>query len=140
MVQAVHILQSQTLSVNYFTASKYEKEKKIMHANQLPVISIITFTLKQFFFLSEFEIIIFNKEEQEEENMATSKEFRVVGKDMVDYICDYVDTIEQRPPLAQVEPGYLQKLIPHEAPQKAESWEEIKKDIERVIMPGVSLA
>ncbi|PIK50113.1 putative aromatic-L-amino-acid decarboxylase, partial [Apostichopus japonicus] len=85
-----------------------------------------------------FEIIIFNKEEQEEENMATSKEFRVVGKDMVDYICDYVDTIEQRPPLAQVEPGYLQKLIPHEAPQKAESWEEIKKDIERVIMPGVT--
>lgn len=72
--------------------------------------------------------------------MATSKEFRVVGKDMVDYICDYVDTIEQRPPLAQVEPGYLQKLIPTEAPQKAESWEEIKKDIERVIMPGVSLA
>lgn len=90
--------------------------------------------------ISEFEIIIFNKEEQEEEGMATSKDFRIAGKEMVDYICDYLDTIEQRPPLAQVAPGYLQKLIPKEAPQKSESWEEVKKDIERVIMPGVSLS
>lgn len=70
--------------------------------------------------------------------MATTKEFRTVGKEMVDYICDYIDTIEKRPPLSQVSPGYLQKLIPKEAPKKPELWEDIKTDIERVIMPGVS--
>lgn len=70
--------------------------------------------------------------------MATTKEFRTVGKEMVDYICDYMDTIEKRPPLSQVSPGYLQKLIPKEAPKKPELWEDIKTDIERVIMPGVT--
>jgi aromatic-L-amino-acid decarboxylase len=36
-----------------------------------------------------------------------------------------------------VEPGYLQELIPREAPQEPEKWHEVLADIERVIMPGV---
>lgn len=37
-----------------------------------------------------------------------------------------------------VEPGYIKKLIPAEAPLKGEHWTEVMKDIERVIMPGVT--
>ena len=43
-----------------------------------------------------------------------------------------------RPVLPSVEPGYLQEMIPKEAPQQPETWEEIMQDMERVIMPGVS--
>jgi len=37
-----------------------------------------------------------------------------------------------------VKPGYLRDLIPEEAPEAPEKWQDIMKDIERVIMPGVS--
>lgn len=40
--------------------------------------------------------------------------------------------------LPDVEPGYLRPLIPSEAPQTPDSWQDVMADIERVIMPGVS--
>eukprot|EP00163_Fabomonas_tropica_P013522 TRINITY_DN2503_c0_g1_i4.p1 TRINITY_DN2503_c0_g1~~TRINITY_DN2503_c0_g1_i4.p1 ORF type:complete len:502 (+),score=105.31 TRINITY_DN2503_c0_g1_i4:141-1508(+) len=46
--------------------------------------------------------------------------------------------MEERPVQAQVEPGYLRPLIPDTAPEDSDSWESIKGDIERVIMPGVT--
>lgn len=67
-------------------------------------------------------------------------EFRVRGREMVDYVADYMETISKRPPLAQVQPGYLKNLIPDEAPENPESWKDVFSDIERVIMPGVSEA
>ena len=36
--------------------------------------------------------------------------------------------------------GYLRKLIPEEAPDNPDKWEDIFSDIERVIMPGVSIS
>jgi len=66
-------------------------------------------------------------------------EFRVRAKEMVDYVADYLETIQDRPPLAQIQPGYLKDLIPSEAPQEPEKWENVFSDIERVIMPGVSV-
>ena len=65
-------------------------------------------------------------------------EFRRRGKEMVDYVADYLENIEQRPVYSDVEPGYLRSLIPTEAPKEPESYDDILKDVERVIMPGVS--
>ncbi|XP_020512615.1 aromatic-L-amino-acid decarboxylase isoform X1 [Labrus bergylta] len=65
-------------------------------------------------------------------------EFRRRGREMVDYIADYLENIEQRPVYPDVEPGYLRTLIPTEAPTEPESYEDIIKDVERVIMPGVT--
>ncbi|KAH9500702.1 hypothetical protein Btru_076310 [Bulinus truncatus] len=67
-----------------------------------------------------------------------AKEFRTRGKEMVDYIAEYMETIQLRTPLPNVLPGYLRELIPDEAPLEGETWEEVQKDIERVIMPGVT--
>ncbi len=39
--------------------------------------------------------------------------------------------------LPTVEPGYLRGLIPEQAPEQGEAWQNIFQDIERVIMPGV---
>lgn len=65
-------------------------------------------------------------------------EFRRRGREMVDYIADYLETISQRRVTPNVEPGYLRNLIPSQAPKKGEDWDEIMKDVERYIMPGVS--
>jgi glutamate/tyrosine decarboxylase-like PLP-dependent enzyme len=67
-----------------------------------------------------------------------SKEFRIRGKEMIDYVADYLDTIEKRPVLPQIQPGYLKDLIPDKAPDESESWDDLMKDIERVIMPGIT--
>lgn len=66
-------------------------------------------------------------------------EFRKRGKEMVDYIADYLENIEKRKVYPDVEPGYLRSLIPEVAPEEPETYEDVVKDIERVIMPGVSL-
>ena len=65
-------------------------------------------------------------------------EFRRRGKEMVDYVADYLETIDKRQPLPDVEPGYLRELIPDMAPEVGDKWDDLFKDIERVIMPGVS--
>uniref|UniRef100_A0A6Q2WSZ8 Aromatic-L-amino-acid decarboxylase n=1 Tax=Esox lucius TaxID=8010 RepID=A0A6Q2WSZ8_ESOLU len=65
-------------------------------------------------------------------------EFRRRGKEMVDLIADYLENIEQRPVYPNVEPGYLRSLIPQEAPEEPDTYEDVVKDIERVIMPGVT--
>ncbi|XP_037532334.1 aromatic-L-amino-acid decarboxylase [Nematolebias whitei] len=65
-------------------------------------------------------------------------EFRRRGKEMVDYMADYLEKIEERPVYPDLEPGYLRHLIPTEAPLEPERFEEIMQDVERVIMPGVT--
>uniref|UniRef100_A0A674DE40 Aromatic-L-amino-acid decarboxylase n=2 Tax=Salmo trutta TaxID=8032 RepID=A0A674DE40_SALTR len=65
-------------------------------------------------------------------------EFRRRGKEMVDLIADYLENIEQRTVYPDVEPGYLRSLIPEEAPEDPDTYEDVVKDIERVIMPGVT--
>ncbi|XP_060776374.1 aromatic-L-amino-acid decarboxylase [Neoarius graeffei] len=65
-------------------------------------------------------------------------EFRKRGKEMVDYIADYLENIEKRKVYPDVEPGYLRSLIPEAAPDEPETYEDVIKDIERVIMPGVT--
>ncbi|XP_078685370.1 aromatic-L-amino-acid decarboxylase-like [Branchiostoma floridae x Branchiostoma belcheri] len=65
-------------------------------------------------------------------------EFRRQGKEMVDFIADFMEGIHDRPVFPSVKPGYLREMIPDSAPQDPESWEAVQADIERVIMPGVT--
>ena len=53
-------------------------------------------------------------------------------------VINYYDTIEERRVLSNVEPGYLKKLLPEGPPKDGEKWEDIQKDIERSIMPGLT--
>lgn len=39
------------------------------------------------------------------------EEFRKHGKQMVDYICDYVKTMDERPVAPTIDPGYLVPLL-----------------------------
>ena len=63
--------------------------------------------------------------------------FRKRGRQMIDYVADYLENIRDRRPLSNVTPGYIRELIPDHAPEEFEKWDAIFADLERVIMPGV---
>lgn len=62
----------------------------------------------------------------------------LVGKEMVDYICQYLSSVRERRVAPDVRPGYLRAQLPDSAPEQPDSWDSIFGDIERIIMPGVS--
>uniref|UniRef100_A0A0N5A402 Aromatic-L-amino-acid decarboxylase n=1 Tax=Parastrongyloides trichosuri TaxID=131310 RepID=A0A0N5A402_PARTI len=68
----------------------------------------------------------------------SQEEFRINGRKMVDYLVDYMKNIEKRRVVPEIEPGYLRDLIPKQPPQTAENYEQVMKDFENLIMPGVT--
>lgn len=62
------------------------------------------------------------------------------AKELVDYITEYLSSIRERRVTPDVSPGYMRELIPESPPSEPEDWDSIFRDIERVIMPGVSVA
>lgn len=65
-------------------------------------------------------------------------EFQSRGKEMIEYICNYIENIERRRVTPSIEPGYLRKLLPENAPIEPEDWDSIMADVETKIMPGVT--
>ncbi|XP_049859466.1 tyrosine decarboxylase-like isoform X2 [Schistocerca gregaria] len=65
-------------------------------------------------------------------------DFKKHGKDLIDYIYQFMQTISSRRVNSDVEPFYLVKLLPDEAPHEPEEWDKIMKDVEDKIMPGVT--
>lgn len=53
-------------------------------------------------------------------------------------VIDYHDTIHGRKVVSTVSPGYLRKLLPSGPPEEGEKWNDIQKDIESKIMPGLT--
>ena len=53
-------------------------------------------------------------------------------------VIDYYDNIQDRRVVSNVAPGYLQKILPSGPPEQGEKWEDIQKDIESKIMPGLT--
>lgn len=69
-----------------------------------------------------------------------ANEFRRAGRQMIDFVADYLENIRSRPVLPAVEPGYLARVLPEDPPEQGEPWDRIFPDIERYIMPGVSIS
>ncbi|XP_017066605.1 histidine decarboxylase isoform X1 [Drosophila eugracilis] len=66
------------------------------------------------------------------------KEYRQRGKEMVDYIADYLENIRERRVFPDVSPGYMRQLLPESAPIEGEPWPKIFSDVERIVMPGIT--
>lgn len=62
----------------------------------------------------------------------------LVGKELVDYIADYLENIGERRVFPDIKPGFIRELIPDSAPVKGEPWDVIFQDVDKVIMPGVT--
>ena len=70
--------------------------------------------------------------------MANIEEFRKCVKEMTDYVIDYLKNISERDVLPDVQPGFMERLIPSNAPEDPQSFTEIMKDVENLIMPGMT--
>lgn len=68
----------------------------------------------------------------------TPEEFRRYGHAVVDWIADYQSRIESLPVLSQVKPGQIRASLPAEPPAKGEAFESVLKDVDRLILPGVT--
>ncbi|WCJ43637.1 Tyrosine decarboxylase [Euphorbia peplus] len=60
------------------------------------------------------------------------------SKLVTDFIVDYYNNIEKHPVQSQVQPGYLSSQISNSAPYHPESLEQILKDVNDCILPGLT--
>jgi aromatic-L-amino-acid decarboxylase len=65
-------------------------------------------------------------------------EFRRWGYALIDWIAGYREHIEDFPVLSQVAPGEVQAKLPAHPPQQGESFEQMLRDVNEIIMPGVT--
>ncbi|MGI9017462.1 MAG: pyridoxal-dependent decarboxylase [Euzebya sp.] len=68
----------------------------------------------------------------------TPEEFRHHGRQLIDWIADYHESLDQRTILPEVQPGDIRALLPQRAPEQPEPFEEILADLDRVVMPGIT--
>ncbi|MGV8095943.1 MAG: pyridoxal-dependent decarboxylase [Mangrovibacterium sp.] len=65
-------------------------------------------------------------------------QFREEGKKVIDWIADYLEQIEKYPVLSTVKPGEIRKQLPPYAPEQGESFDRMLKDVDQLIMPGIT--
>jgi aromatic-L-amino-acid decarboxylase len=66
------------------------------------------------------------------------EDFRRFGHELVDWIADYFDNVENLPVLAAIEPGALKAQLPATPPQHGEPMEQIIADVDRLIVPALT--
>lgn len=65
-------------------------------------------------------------------------DFRKAGHELVDWIADYLENIEQYPVLSRSQPGEIREQLPTSAPVQPESLDSMMADFQNIIMPGIT--
>lgn len=66
------------------------------------------------------------------------QEFQKNAHDVVQWMADYLKNVEKYPVKSQVTPGSIKAQLPSVAPQRGESFEDIMRDLNQVLMPGIT--
>lgn len=66
------------------------------------------------------------------------EEFRIWGYKAIDWLVNYMETVESFPVSSQVQPGEIRHQLPRHPPQTGESFGTIFQDIEEIILPGIT--
>jgi len=66
------------------------------------------------------------------------EEFRSAGHQLIDWIADYRAHIADFPVMSGVEPGSIRAQLPPRPPEQGESFEAILRDVEQIVVPGIS--
>jgi aromatic-L-amino-acid decarboxylase len=69
----------------------------------------------------------------------TPEEFRRSGHQLIDWIADYRARLAERPVMARTAPGEIKSQLPAAPPEQPEDFALVFRDLERVILPGLSL-
>jgi len=68
----------------------------------------------------------------------TGEEFRRAGHQLIEWIADYLERVEQYPVASQVKPGDIRARLPVAAPVRGEPFDDILRDVEEIILPGIT--
>ena len=66
------------------------------------------------------------------------EEFRRFGHELIDWIAEYFDHIEELPVLSKIQPGDLKAQLPVAPPETGEPMQQIIADIDRLIVPALT--
>lgn len=66
------------------------------------------------------------------------EEFRRAGHQLIDWIADYRNNLEQRPVRAQIEPGEIRRALPRTPPESPAGAEQLLAELEQVLVPGIT--
>ncbi len=65
-------------------------------------------------------------------------EFRRHGHALVDWVADYLATVDQRDIASTATPGQVRAGLPARPPEKPEPFDAVLADLDRVILPGIT--
>ena len=65
-------------------------------------------------------------------------EFRKHAHDLVDWMAGYLENVEKFPVKSSVGPGDIFSKIPDKPPEHAELFSDLMKDLDEIIMPGIT--
>jgi len=68
----------------------------------------------------------------------TPDDFRIFGHRLIDWIADYRTRLADLPVMSRSTPGEVKAQLPASPPQDPEGFEGVFRDLERVILPGLS--
>lgn len=66
-------------------------------------------------------------------------DFREWAHRATDWASDYLERVGEYPVLADVAPGEVRSRLPRTAPEHGESVEDLLRDFESVVMPGITI-
>ena len=69
----------------------------------------------------------------------TNEEFRRHGHRLIDWLADYQEGLAERPVMARTRPGEVRALLPAAPPEQPEDFGAVIADLDRVVLPGLSL-
>jgi len=65
-------------------------------------------------------------------------EFRRFGHELIDWISEYLEHVEDLPVMSQIEPGDLKAQLPSFPPLQGEGMDQIISDVDRLIVPALT--
>jgi aromatic-L-amino-acid/L-tryptophan decarboxylase len=68
----------------------------------------------------------------------TPEEFRQAGHQLIDWIADYRTKVAERPVMSRSTPGAIKAQLPVAPPQSPEPIDAIVRDLDAIILPGIS--
>lgn len=68
----------------------------------------------------------------------TTDEFRKHAHELVEWMASYMENAGNYPVKSQVKPGEIFSRLPQSPPMEPESFEKLMKDMEEIIMPGIT--
>jgi len=70
--------------------------------------------------------------------LVTPEDLRHHGRRTIDWVADYLSSLESYPVLAKTVPGEIAALLPRSAPEEPEPFEALLADLDRIVLPGTT--